>query len=102
MSHITVNMLHFLVVDTYGFPLHFVVTIPYMFAVIMGCTMHILFQDNSVTLKLISTSVLATSRAACFAYVLAITVFVSLPYSRPPHCHGCILATLFQARYGAP
>ena len=46
-----------------------------------------------------STSVLATSRAACFAYVLDNTVIVSLLCSRPPQFHAFVLSTLFQARY---
>ena len=41
-----------LVVDTSGIHLHFVVTIPYILDVIMSCTMHILFKDNTVKLKL--------------------------------------------------
>ena len=48
-----------------------------------------------------STSVLATSWAACFPCILDNTIIVSMLCSRPPPFHAFVHSTLFQARWCA-
>ena len=48
-----------------------------------------------------SSSVLATSRAACFACILVNAVIVNLLCSRPPSFYAFVHSTLFQARWCA-